>query len=215
MSMYSNGIITRERIVEAGKRLFYAAGYRATTYKQICEAAGINPGTLKHHFGGKPGLAAFLVREMNTQKAQIVEARYPDEPRLAHVMVETILYLRLAFDDAPFRRFFTECVMDDVGAAEGHSAVPLDNADTSDAVEKAVGADAARVIMPVVYGMDRAFEELVHDEAETLDADQSIGLYLSMAYAPVAQMTELLPHAKELADGVRLGFTPDFDVVEL
>lgn len=47
---------TRDRLVEAARRLFWTQGYRGTSVADILDEAGVNSGSLYHFFGGKEGL---------------------------------------------------------------------------------------------------------------------------------------------------------------
>lgn len=43
----------RQRLQEAGVRLFYEKGFHATTVRHITDACGLTPGALYNHFGSK------------------------------------------------------------------------------------------------------------------------------------------------------------------
>ena len=47
---------TRSRILEAARRLFYEQGYHATGISTILREAGVNSGSLYHHFDSKDAL---------------------------------------------------------------------------------------------------------------------------------------------------------------
>lgn len=53
---------TEERILRAAAEVLERGGPAALTTRAVCEAAGVKSPTLYHHFGGKDGLAAALVR---------------------------------------------------------------------------------------------------------------------------------------------------------
>lgn len=46
----------REKLVEAAARVFNQKGYEAASLREICEAAGILPGSMYHHFRSKEDL---------------------------------------------------------------------------------------------------------------------------------------------------------------
>jgi AcrR family transcriptional regulator len=52
---------TRQRILEAGRQLFAAKGYEASTTRDIADAAGIANGTLFNYFPSKEAILASLV----------------------------------------------------------------------------------------------------------------------------------------------------------
>lgn len=59
--MPKNGIVTRDRIVDAAARLFYQEGIRAVSVDAVAEKAGVAKKTLYYHFSSKDELiAAYL-----------------------------------------------------------------------------------------------------------------------------------------------------------
>lgn len=53
----------REDILRAGRSLFAANGFRATSIEDICARSGASVGSVYHHFGSKEGVAAALYVE--------------------------------------------------------------------------------------------------------------------------------------------------------
>ena len=49
---------SRERIRTTALRLFAAQGAAATSLREVAREAGVAPGLVVHHFGGKEGLRA-------------------------------------------------------------------------------------------------------------------------------------------------------------
>lgn len=52
----------RERLLGEAMRLFGERGFDAVTTREICAAAGVNPGAIHYHFGDKEGLYAEVLR---------------------------------------------------------------------------------------------------------------------------------------------------------
>lgn len=50
-------VSTRERILEAARRLFFARGFDQTSVAEICKVSGVSNGSLFHHFRTKEALA--------------------------------------------------------------------------------------------------------------------------------------------------------------
>lgn len=64
--MARDAAATRDRLVEAGQRLFAAHGIHATPLKQIVDAAGQkNASALHYHFGGREGLLQAIIERHN------------------------------------------------------------------------------------------------------------------------------------------------------
>ena len=47
---------TRTRILDRAERLFSRRGYRGVSLRELSRACGVQPFTIQHHFGSKPGL---------------------------------------------------------------------------------------------------------------------------------------------------------------
>ncbi len=52
----------RERLLAEAMRLFGERGFDAVTTREICAAAGVNPGAIHYHFGDKDGLYREVLR---------------------------------------------------------------------------------------------------------------------------------------------------------
>ena len=67
---------TRARLIEEGRRLFAAHGFRRVTVREICKAAGANVAAVNYYFGDKLGLyrevldAAIAVMQQTTEQAR-------------------------------------------------------------------------------------------------------------------------------------------------
>ena len=53
---------TRDRLLEAGTRLFAERGFQNVTVRDICGAAGANVAAINYHFNGKEGLYLEMLR---------------------------------------------------------------------------------------------------------------------------------------------------------
>ena len=67
---------TRARLLEEGRKLFAAHGFRRVTVREICTAAGANVAAINYHFGDKLGLyrevlqSAIAVMQESTELAR-------------------------------------------------------------------------------------------------------------------------------------------------
>lgn len=72
---------TKERLVDAGSRLFQRQGLAGTGIKQILSEADAQFSSLYHHFpGGKDELAADVIRTSGRQYQQLVETVWDAAP---------------------------------------------------------------------------------------------------------------------------------------
>ncbi len=53
----------RERLLQEAMRLFGERGVDAVSTREICAAAGVNPGAIHYHFGDKDGLYSEVLRQ--------------------------------------------------------------------------------------------------------------------------------------------------------
>lgn len=76
----------RQRLVQAGLRLFAARGYANTTTRELADAAGVNVASISYYFGDKAGLyrAAFF-EPMGAPEPEI--ARFDDAALDAEAML--------------------------------------------------------------------------------------------------------------------------------
>ena len=72
------GLQARERLLEAGTRLFSERGYAATSVGAICERAGVGKPALYWHFDSKEGLLAAVLRSLVSRWVE--EIRKQTEP---------------------------------------------------------------------------------------------------------------------------------------
>lgn len=61
--MYTEGMDTRTRLVEATQELLWERGYAATSPRDILQRAGAGQGSMYHHFAGKQDLASAALEE--------------------------------------------------------------------------------------------------------------------------------------------------------
>ena len=77
---------TRERLLEAAKRLFAQQGFKRVTVREICRAARANVAAVNYHFGDKLGLyrvvlggAIAAMRETNEAAREAGQGQPPEE----------------------------------------------------------------------------------------------------------------------------------------
>ncbi len=96
MAMRSDGLETRQRLIEAAMDVFSSKGFRNTTVAEICDLAGANVAAVNYHFGGKEQLYAAVWRHAFEE----MEQAYPmDEARdlslsprkRLHALIRTVL----------------------------------------------------------------------------------------------------------------------------
>lgn len=76
--MENRTVDTRERILDAGERLFMAHGYEGTSMRQITGEAGVNLAAVNYHFGSKESLMQEVFRRrldwLNEERMRVLNA---------------------------------------------------------------------------------------------------------------------------------------------
>lgn len=65
---------TRARLVATARRAFAAQGYAQTSMDDLTREAGLTRGALYHHFGGKPGLLAAVIGQIEAEVGARLDA---------------------------------------------------------------------------------------------------------------------------------------------
>lgn len=107
MTVRANGADAKERILTVALTLFAERGVAATSLREVARVAGVAPGLVVHHFGGKDGLheavddhVVTLFRHalnsvaLDGPAAEVVAARSDAVTRLFEETPATIDYLR-------------------------------------------------------------------------------------------------------------------------
>ncbi|MBT9523250.1 MAG: TetR family transcriptional regulator [Dechloromonas sp.] len=75
--MENRTVDTRERILDAGERLFMAHGYEGTSMRQITGEAGVNLAAVNYHFGSKESLMQEVFRRrldwLNEERMRVLD----------------------------------------------------------------------------------------------------------------------------------------------
>lgn len=71
----------RSRLLKAARAEFGERGYGATTIDHLVAAAGVNPPTLYHHFGGKSGLFVATARDLYDEVLAELRAAVSESPK--------------------------------------------------------------------------------------------------------------------------------------
>jgi AcrR family transcriptional regulator len=106
--MENRTVDTRERILDAGERLFMAHGYEGTSMRQITGEAGVNLAAVNYHFGSKESLMQEVFRRrldwLNDERMRVLdalEAEAGDQPVKPSAIVDAFFgtLLRMAGDE--------------------------------------------------------------------------------------------------------------------
>ncbi|MFD9538493.1 TetR/AcrR family transcriptional regulator [Streptomyces sp. NPDC060022] len=88
--MYSGGMSTPDRLIEATQELLWERGYVGTSPKAIQQRAGAGQGSMYHHFAGKPDLALAAIDRTSAQMREAA-GRVLDGPGPAYERISGYL----------------------------------------------------------------------------------------------------------------------------
>jgi AcrR family transcriptional regulator len=95
------GKATRDRLIEAGHKLFGEHGYEAASIEAILDVAGVKRGALYHHFESKQALFdAVLDRAVSDVAQAVAEAARAETDPVESLRAGCAAWLRMALDPA-------------------------------------------------------------------------------------------------------------------
>lgn len=144
---------TRQRLIDAGIRLFGEQGFKGTTTRQLAEAAGANIGSIAYHFGNKHGLylaaaryiAAALGQRLGLSPPPIDAATLPMDTADARRALQTFFQhmVRVFTEDPDCRRWMLMVMREQAQPGE---AFDILYDDAFGHLQKRVSALIARII---------------------------------------------------------------------
>lgn len=116
MANYKNGIITKNKIYETCKELFYLQGYKNTSYKDICAKADVSATTITHFFQSKKNIAIeiysdFLIDIKKQTRDYLLTANTDYNLRVGTV-IERLIFTNLVFENIGYQRFYYDICVD-------------------------------------------------------------------------------------------------------
>lgn len=112
MSNLKKGTITKNKIFECSKKLFYEKGYYDTSINDISNAGGINRALISYYFGHKANLAVKVIEEINTNITnEIIKSLSKLDQKidpLINIAVEFRLYTSFRKTNPNYARFLLQ-----------------------------------------------------------------------------------------------------------
>jgi AcrR family transcriptional regulator len=109
---------TRANLIARARASFAAHGYADAPLDELVRTAGLTKGALYHHFGSKQGLFEAVLRDLDAQVTQVIDAALPPgPPTLAKLAVACRAWLEAMLDPGACR-----ILLLDAPAVLGHRA---------------------------------------------------------------------------------------------
>ena len=90
---------TRAKLIAAGRKAFAEKGYSDASMDDFTAEAGLTRGALYHHFGGKPGLLAAVIEQMDGEMNERLRAAVAKAPTRWQAFIdENIGYIGMALE---------------------------------------------------------------------------------------------------------------------
>lgn len=111
MAQYETGIITKERVISACKKLFYEKGYNETTIADISELSSVNQGLIHYHFKTRKNniksTLGMIVYTDLIKKSYEEAGEYGADDAFLIYTLGVYLYWYKFFNDEGYRKFAT------------------------------------------------------------------------------------------------------------
>jgi AcrR family transcriptional regulator len=107
--MYPKGIETRDRIVEAAKKIFYKHGYKNSTLKMITDEAEVSLSAVPYYFSKKYQIVREIYNEFLENIYVFLKENISELPDSYQMhFYATKIYYRIILGDSNNRRFYFE-----------------------------------------------------------------------------------------------------------
>lgn len=181
MKNYSNGLTTKEKIIEVSKELFYEKGYKSTTFAEICAQSQVNPGSIAYHFGTKRNIALEIYKAVLKNLTEKSEELFPDLDPIQQQMLAHALYLKLVYIDEAFRQFLaqllSEAEYDDL-TANYMNFVPKAYLMTRNSIDQ----NKADFLFAIFMGMDSYIITYIDRHMDELSLDEAVRYCIELYY---------------------------------
>lgn len=112
MGKYKAGIVTKQKLINSAKELFYKNGYDKVNIKDICTHAEVLRTAFFYYFKDKPDIADFICNDTNQHSWTIldnyVNEHYNSQNGLIRASVSSALFFASIFNDKKILKFYSE-----------------------------------------------------------------------------------------------------------
>lgn len=118
MANYKKSADTKQKIIDASKKLFYEKGYTDTSCKEICDTAGVNLGLIHYHFKTKKNIATIIYTNTLLEVKELVRVHmikaYGYYELKYGTALENWVYMTGFLDNKKYKKFYYEICKDNL-----------------------------------------------------------------------------------------------------
>ncbi len=116
MATYEAGDLTKQKIFDAAKKLFYEKGYADTTMKEVCAAAGVRQSVFYYHYKDKKEIAEKLYVDFGERHMSAILDLFRTEHYSSafdgdialNNCITMALFFKNSFEDENLNRFWAQ-----------------------------------------------------------------------------------------------------------
>lgn len=116
MATYAAGDLTKIKLLETSKKVFYEKGFHDATMKEVCEIAGIKQSVFYYHYKDKNEMAARIYTDFGERHMGVIldllRKDYPDVDITMNNCISMALFFLNSFDDMNLTRFWAQMYID-------------------------------------------------------------------------------------------------------
>ncbi len=181
MSNYSNGLATKNRILDVCRDLFINFGYKDTPFGEICRISEVNPGSISYHFGSKRNIASIIYKEtmhhLNERAAQL----FTEEDSLQQIMIALGIHISLLFDYPKYRLFSAQYLSE--GAYDDNLMDYIDVVpEAYDVTAQYIHKEKSDFLFAAFLGMDGHIESYIDMHIDELKFENILRYYFELHY---------------------------------
>lgn len=171
MGKYSNGLETKNRILDICREFFYEKGYESTTFKDISSALDINQSAIHYHFKSKEKIMRMIYEDTIRKNNELVEF-YSDRSTcdLAKMFFDIEIYMYKIWNDEKYRNFYINATKgwdQNEFMDAGSKFIYRSDAGMNEVEEEKIGEDTFNQI--ALGGFDQAVLRFINNNIEKLD----------------------------------------------
>lgn len=215
MGEYKSGLVTKNKILDVCKPLFYRNGIEKTTYNMICDSAEINRGLLPYHFSSKDNIAYIIYEDfLNAFERWMNESIR--NSNVAYVFAaSSFVFFRFIFSDRCFMRFYWQLkdsakLYKEMIAIQYHTIKRI-----SSECNKPISEESINTLSCMYYGLERellrnTYNGFITEGVDTI-ATKDLLFVMSMIGFSTDEIEAMTAYAREESKNYEIKMTDTFE----